>query len=107
MSKEVVPRKGGATKLGSNQVGEAVGYVRPAGDIPEGKPRLAWQPSEGFSTFKSERTPTGVLLKNAAGYVISRVGSKYRVYNPYKAVIGVYDNEEQAKKRIYKEEPRR
>jgi hypothetical protein len=65
------------------------------------------QPSEAFSTFKSERTTTGVLLKNAAGYVISRVGSKYRVYNPYKAVIGVYDNEEQAKNRIYKEEPRR
>jgi hypothetical protein len=65
------------------------------------------QPSEGFSNFTTERTPTGVLLKNAAGYVISRVGSKYRVYNPYKAVIGVYDNEEQAKKRIYKEEPRR
>jgi GNAT superfamily N-acetyltransferase len=69
--------------------------------------RGRFQPSEGFSTFKSERTPTGVLLKNAAGYVISRVGSKYRVYNPYKAVIGVYDNEEQAKNRIYKEEPRR
>ena len=69
--------------------------------------RGRFQPSEGFSTFTSERTATGVLLKNAAGYVISRVGSKYRVYNPYKAVIGVYDNEEQAKNRIYKEEPRR
>lgn len=69
--------------------------------------RGRFQPSEGFSTFKSERTPTGVLLKNAAGYVISNVGSKFKVYNPYKAVIGIYDSEEQAKKRIYKEEPKR
>ena len=71
------------------------------------KSRPNFQPSEAFSNFQTERTPTGVLLKNAAGYVISRVGSKYRVYNPYKAVIGVFDSEEQAKKRIYKEEPRR
>lgn len=81
------------------------------GNIPyqqvKGKSKMPFQPSEGFSNFQTERTPTGVLLKNAAGYVISRVGSKYRVYNPYKAVIGVFDSEEQAKNRIYKEEPRR
>jgi hypothetical protein len=71
------------------------------------KARGRFQPAEGFRDWKAEQTTAGSLIKNSAGFVISRIGSKYRVYNPYKAVIGVFDNEEQAKNRIYKEEPRR
>jgi len=104
--KKEVPRKGGATKLGSNQVGEAYGYVKEASLIPEGKERLKWQPAEGFRDWKAEQTTAGSLIKNSAGYVISRIGSKYKVYNPYKAIIGVYDNEEQAKRRVQREEPK-
>jgi hypothetical protein len=107
---EMVNKKSGK-EISIHKAGEGSYHSHVGGQIPyqevKGKSRMPFQPSEGFSTFTSERTPTGVLLKNAAGYVISRVGSKYRVYNPYKAVIGVYDNEEQAKNRIYKEEPRR
>jgi len=105
--KKEVPRKGGATKLGSNQVGEAYGYVKEASLIPEGKERLKWQPAEGFRDWKAEQTTAGSLIKNSAGFVISRIGSKYRVYNPYKAVIGVFDSEEQAKRRVQREEPKR
>jgi hypothetical protein len=65
------------------------------------------QPAEGFRDWKAEQTTTGSLIKNSAGFVISRIGSKYRVYNPYKAVIGVFDNEEQAKRRVQREEPKR
>jgi GNAT superfamily N-acetyltransferase/transposase-like protein len=65
------------------------------------------QPAEGFRDWKAEQTTAGSLIKNSAGFVISRIGSKYRVYNPYKAVIGVFDNEEQAKRRVQREEPKR
>ncbi|CAB4186645.1 NAT_SF domain containing protein [uncultured Caudovirales phage] len=114
-NKEEVPRTitdksgrpmSGAVKLGSNQVGEAYGYVKSAEKIPEGKQRLAWQPAE-FTEFKSEQSPTGRILRNARGYVIMLVNNKFRVYNPAKAIIGVYGNEEEAKKRIYKEIPKR
>ena len=71
------------------------------------KARGRFQPAEGFRDWKAEKTTAGSLIKNSAGYVISRIGSKYRVYNPYKAVIGVYDNEEQAKRRVKREEPKR
>ena len=105
-NKQEVPRKGGATKLGSNQVGEAYGYVKPAANIPEGKPRLAWQPAE-FSEFTTEQTAVGRILKNAKGYAIILANNKFRVYNPSKAILGVYSNEEEAKKRIYREIPKR
>jgi len=93
--------------LGMNARPYGQARVKMAGSVDFREVASKMQPSEGFSTFTSERTPTGVLLKNAAGYVISNVGSKFKVYNPYKAVIGIYDSEEQAKKRIYKEEPKR
>lgn len=95
----------GAVKLGSNQVGEAYGYVKSAEKIPEGKQRLAWQPAE-YSEFKSEQSPLGRIMRNAKGYVITMANNKFRVYNPAKAIIGVYGSEEEAKKRIYREIPK-
>jgi GNAT superfamily N-acetyltransferase len=68
------------------------------------KPKF--QPAE-FTEFKSEQSPTGRILRNARGYVIMLANNKFRVYNPSKAIIGVYTDEEQAKKRIYKEIPKR
>ena len=96
----------GAVMLGSNNVGEAFGYVRPAKDIPEGKPRLKWQPSE-YSEFKSEQSATGRILRNAKGYVIMVSGDKFKVYNPYKAMVGIYTDLEQAKRRVQREEPKK
>ena len=60
-----------------------------------------------YSEFKSEQSATGRILRNAKGYVIMLANNKFRVYNPAKAIIGVYSNEEEAKKRIYKEIPKR
>jgi ribosomal protein S18 acetylase RimI-like enzyme len=65
-----------------------------------------FMPAE-FTEFKSEQSPTGRILRNAKGYVIMLANNKFRVYNPSKAIIGVYGNEEEAKKRIYKEIPKR
>jgi GNAT superfamily N-acetyltransferase len=106
-NKEEVPRKKGATKLGSNQVGEAYGYVKEASMIPEGKERLKFQPAEGWRDWQSERTSVGSVIKNTAGYVIMVQKGKFKVYNPYKAMVGIYDNEEQAKRRVQKDEPKR
>jgi hypothetical protein len=68
--------------------------------------RGTFMPAE-FTEFKSEQSPTGRILRNARGYVIMLANNKFRVYNPAKAIIGVYGNEEEAKKRIYKEIPKR
>jgi hypothetical protein len=65
------------------------------------------QPAEGWRDWQSERTSVGSVIKNTAGYVIMVQGDKYKVYNPYKAMIGIYDNEDQAKRRVQKDEPRR
>lgn len=67
------------------------------------KPKL--QPSE-YTEFKSEQSPTGRILRNAKGYVIMMSGNRFRVYNPTKAIIGVYGSEDEAKKRIYREIPK-
>ena len=70
------------------------------------KSRPNYQPAE-YSEFKSEQSPMGRILRNAKGYVIMLANNKFRVYNPAKAIIGVYGSEEEAKKRIYKEIPKR
>jgi len=67
---------------------------------------VKFMPAE-FTEFKSEQSATGRIMRNARGYVIMLANNKFRVYNPSKAIIGVYTDEEQAKKRIYKEIPKR
>jgi len=53
-------------------------------------------------TWQSENTSAGSIIKNTAGYVIMKSMSKYRVYNPYKALVGVYDDEKTAMGKINK-----
>lgn len=65
------------------------------------------QPAEGWRDWQSERTSVGSVIKNTAGYVIMVQKDKFKVYNPYKVMIGIYDSEEQAKRRVQKDEPRR
>ena len=67
--------------------------------------RGTFKPAE-FTEFKSEQSTTGRILRNAKGYVIMLANNKFRVYNPTKAIIGVYGSEEEAKKRIYREIPK-
>jgi hypothetical protein len=93
--------------LGMNARPYGQARVKMAGSVDFREVASKMQPAEGFRDWKAEQTTTGSLIKNSAGFVISRIGSKYRVYNPYKAVIGVFDNEEQAKRRVQREEPKR
>jgi hypothetical protein len=47
------------------------------------------------------------VVKNAVGYVIMVSGDKFKVYNPYKAMVGIYSDLEQAKRRVQRDEPKR
>lgn len=67
--------------------------------------RGTFMPAE-YTEFKSEQSPLGRIMRNAKGYVITMANNKFRVYNPAKAIIGVYGSEEEAKKRIYREIPK-
>lgn len=69
------------------------------------KSRPNFMPSE-YTEFKSEQSPMGRIMRNAKGYVITMANNKFRVYNPAKAILGVYGSEEEAKKRIYREIPK-
>ena len=107
---ELVLTKKGKPKRVVEYKGEGSYISYTGGNIPyqevRGKSRMPFQPAE-YSEFKSEQSPTGRILRNAKGYVIMLANNKFRVYNPAKAIIGVYGNEEEAKKRIYKEIPKR
>ena len=107
---ELVLTKKGKPKRIVEYKGEGSYISYTGGNIPyqevRGKSRMPFQPAE-YSEFKSEQSATGRILRNARGYVIILANNKFRVYNPAKAIIGVYGNEEEAKKRIYKEIPKR
>jgi hypothetical protein len=68
--------------------------------------RGTFQPSD-YSNFTTEQSANGRIMRNAKGYVIMLAGNKYRVYNPAKAIIGVYGNEEEAKRRVLRDAPKR
>lgn len=78
-------------------------FIREQKDIRDKKSSM--QPVE-YTEFKSEQSPTGRIMRNAKGYVITMANNKFRVYNPAKAILGVYNSEEEAKKRIYREIPK-
>jgi hypothetical protein len=66
-----------------------------------------YKPAEGWRDWNSERTAIGSVIKNTIGYAIIMSGNKFRVYNPQKALIGVYTKEEEAKRRVQRDEPKR
>jgi GNAT superfamily N-acetyltransferase len=78
-------------------------FIKEQKDLRDKKSSM--QPAE-YTEFKSEQSPTGRIMRNAKGYVITMANNKFRVYNPAKAIIGVYNSEEEAKKRIYREIPK-
>lgn len=67
---------------------------------------IKFQPAEGWRDWKSEQTSIGSVFKNAVGYVIMVQGDKFKVYNPYKAMVGIYSDLEQAKRRVQRDEPK-
>lgn len=105
---EVVNKKSGE-EISMFKAGEGAYHSYTGGQIPyqevRGKKQMPFQPSE-YTDFKSEQSPMGRIMRNAKGYVITMANNKFRVYNPAKAIIGVYGSEEEAKKRIYREIPK-
>jgi hypothetical protein len=105
----IVTKKSGK-EIAIHKAGEGSYHSHTGGQIPyqevKGKSQMPFQPAE-FTQFTTEQTTAGRILKNAKGYAVMMVNNKFRVYNPAKVILGVYGNEEEAKKRIYKEMPKR
>lgn len=106
----IVNKKSGK-EIAIHNASEGSYHSHTGGQIPyqevKGKSQMPFQPAEGWRDWQSERTSVGSVIKNTAGYVIMVQRDKFKVYNPYKAMIGIYDNEDQAKRRVQKDEPRR
>lgn len=79
-------------------------FIKEQKDIRDNKPSM--QPAEGWRDWKSESTSIGSVVKNAVGYVIMVQGNKFKVYNPYKSLVGIYNDLEQAKRRVQRDEPK-
>jgi hypothetical protein len=63
--------------------------------------------AEAWRKFESEKVSDGnSILKNAMNYVIIQANNKYKVYNPQKALLGIYTDLDQAKRRVQREEPK-
>jgi len=69
-------------------------------------PEAHYKPAEGWRDWNSERTALGSVIKNTVGYAIIMSGDKFKVYNPQKTLIGIYTKEEEAKRRVQREEPK-
>lgn len=63
--------------------------------------------STAWMSWTQEKTETGGFIKNALGYVIVVNKGRFKVYNPAKALLGIYEDEESAKRRVLKDMPRR
>jgi len=82
---------------------------------PQVQPEAPAMPSGGGITptqkawrgWTVDNGKNGSLWSNMVGYTIMVQGDKFKVYNPYKAIIGIYNNLDQAKRRVQREEPRR
>ena len=62
------------------------------------KPR--YKPTENWS---NEKTATGSVFKTISGYVITQMGNKFKVYSTDKALLGIYNDLDQAKRRVDRE----
>jgi GNAT superfamily N-acetyltransferase len=91
--------------LGMNARPYGTAKVKMAGQVDFRDVASKMMPSE-YTEFKSEQSATGRILRNAKGYVIMMAGQKFRVYNPAKAIIGVYSSEDEAKRRILRDAPK-
>ncbi|CAB5178459.1 hypothetical protein UFOVP157_2 [uncultured Caudovirales phage] len=73
-------------------------------------PRARYMPSEqaqAWRDFKAEPTTEGnSIFKNAMNFVIIQANNKFKVYNPQKALLGIYTDLDGAKRRVQREEPK-
>lgn len=88
--------------------GSYISYT--GGNIPyqevKGKSAMPFKPKEGWRDWNAERTSVGSVIKNTVGYVIMNQSNKFKVYNPSKAMVGIYTDLEQAKRRVQRDEPK-
>ena len=79
---------------------------------PQGTPAPALPPSkpmgklEGWRGWTLEKGLNGGFWKNAVGWMIVVQADKYKVYNPQRAMQGIYEDLEQAKRRVQRAEPK-
>jgi hypothetical protein len=80
------------------------------GNFGELDPRARYMPSEqaqAWRDFKAEPTTEGnSIFKNAMNFVIIQANNKFKVYNPQKALLGIYNDLDGAKRRVQREEPK-
>ena len=63
--------------------------------------------TQAWRDFKAEPTTEGnSIFKNAMNFVIIQANNKYKVYNPQKALLGIYTDLDGAKRRVQREEPK-
>jgi hypothetical protein len=63
--------------------------------------------AEAWRNFQSEKVSDGnSIFKNAMNYVIIQANNKFKVYNPQKALLGIYNDLDGAKRRVQREEPK-
>jgi hypothetical protein len=79
----------------------------PAPPAPMPKRDFTQADIRAWRSWKYETYGNSSALKNALNYVIMQLNGNFRVYNPQKALIGIYKNEEEAKRRVQREEPKR
>ena len=81
------------------------GYATPFRDSPiNAKPMGTL---EGWRGWTLEKGLNGSIYSNAIGWMIMVQGDKFKVYNPQKAMLGIYLDLDQAKRRVQREEPKR
>lgn len=56
--------------------------------------------------FKEQVTPSGKVIQAINGYIIMMQGDKFKVYNGQKVQVGIYASEEEAKKRVLRDNRR-
>ena len=83
-----------------------VGTPAPSGfpkNLPASKPLGKL---EGWRGWTLEKGLNGGFWKNAVGWMIIVQADKFKVYNPQKAMLGIYQDIEQAKRRVQRAEPK-
>ena len=78
-----------------------------APDVAPTAPRSVDQPSSSvWRSWTHEKTAEGSVYKSAVGYMIMVHKGKFKLYNPYNALVGIYTDIESAKRRMLRDEPK-
>lgn len=106
---DILPKPKPATPTPTTPAPVTPAPVTPAPTQPKPMPPRDYTQADirVWRTWKTETYGNGSALRNALGYIIMSVGKNYRVYNPAKALLGIYKDEEEAKRRVQREEPKK